>query len=164
MQGHDGDDVLTGSDGKDEIKGHDGDDQLHGRGGSDKLEGGEGDDTLYGDAGDDTLKGGEGDDLLSGGAGSDSAYGGEGADTYVADPFSGHDYFDGGEGGWTDAIDISAAANQDVDSPWTIEVDGVQVDYDLAAGALDLNPEAEGSIVFNDGSEISFEGVERIEW
>jgi len=75
------------------------------------------------------------------------------------------DTFSGGEGvGWTDAIDVSATLAVDTDSPWTIEVDGVQLEYDLAAGALDLGQDVSGEISFADGSELSFDGLERIEW
>ena len=138
---------------------------VNGTAGDDNLVGTSGNDYIVGQGGDDVLYGGAGDDILVGGAGNDSAAGGEGNDTYVMNPFEGSDYFSGGEGGgWTDAIDISAMAANDSDNPWTIEVDGAQVEYDLAAGALEMNGDTAGVISFGDGSELSFEGVERIEW
>ena len=122
-------------------------------------------DVIRGEGGNDRITGSSGDDTISGGAGNDVALGEEGNDTYVMTPFEGNDYFDGGEGGgWTDAIDVSAVAANDPDNPWTVEVDGVQVEYDIAANALELNPDTAGVITFGDGSELSFEGVERIEW
>ena len=129
------------------------------------YDGGSGHDHITGSSGDDMIQGGAGNDILSGGAGNDTVAGGEGHDTYVMNPFDGSDYFSGGEGGgWTDAIDISAIIASDPDSPWTLEVDGVQQEYDIAASALELNPDTAGVISFGDGSELSFEGVERIEW
>ncbi len=102
---------------------------------------------------------------LSGGDGDDRAWGGEGNDTYVVNPFDGSDYFHGGNGGgWTDAIELSATVASDPDSPWTLEVDGIQVQYELASGALELNPDTSGVITFGDGSELAFDGLEKIEW
>jgi len=140
-------------------------DEIRGEGGNDRITGSLGDDAISGGSGNDNLTGGAGDDVLSGGTGNDTATGGEGNDTYVMNPFDGSDYFAGGEGGgWTDAIDISAVAANDPDNPWTIEVDGLQVEYEIAEGALALDPDTAGVISFGDGSELSFEGVERIEW
>ena len=80
-------------------------------------------------------------------------------------PFDGSDYFNGGEGGgWTDAIDLSATAGADPDNPWTFEVDGVQLQYELASGALELSPDTSGVITFGDGTELAFDGLEKIEW
>ncbi|PCJ83228.1 MAG: hypothetical protein COA54_15725, partial [Thiotrichaceae bacterium] len=139
--------------------------QIRGEGGNDKITGSSADDTISGGSGNDDLSGGAGDDVLIGGSGNDTASGGEGNDTYVMNPFDGSDYFSGGEGGgWIDTIDVSEIAANDPDNPWTLVVDGMQVEYDLAAGALELNPEAAGVVSFNDGSELSFDGVERIEW
>ncbi|VAW50728.1 T1SS secreted agglutinin (RTX) [hydrothermal vent metagenome] len=138
---------------------------IYGTNGNNYLSGTDGDDYISGRGGNDTLVGGAGDDVLNGGAGNDSASGGEGNDTYVMNPFDGSDYFSGGDGGgWIDTIDITTMAANDPDNPWTIEVAGVQVEYNLAAGALELNPDTAGVITFNDGSELSFDGVERIEW
>ena len=166
LDGGDGNDHLYGGDGNDQLDGGDGNDHLDGGDGNDKLDGGGGNDFLSGGSGIDILHGGAGDDVLSGGSGkNDKAYGEEGNDTYVMNPFDGKDYFDGGEGGgWTDAIDVSSIAANDPDSPWTVIVDGDAVEYDLAAGALELNPDTAGVITFGDGSELTFEGVERIEW
>ena len=64
IKGTDGDDILTGGPGKDDLKGGDGNDVLSGNGGNDKLKGGDGNDTLSGGAGKDKLKGGDGDDTF----------------------------------------------------------------------------------------------------
>ncbi|MES9963052.1 MAG: immunoglobulin-like domain-containing protein [Candidatus Sedimenticola sp. 20ELBAFRAG] len=186
LRGGEGDDVILGGGGEDKLYGDEGSDRLDGGDRSDKMYGGEGDDTLiggegkdkmYGDEGHDTLIGGEGNDKMYGGEGhdrfvggegDDKAEGGAGSDTYEADPFGGSDYFSGGEGGgWTDVIQLNADAvpdGSDPDAPWSIQVDGEQVQYDVADHALSLDPDASGVITFSDGSELTFDGVERIEW
>lgn len=85
-----GNDLLTGTGGKDVICGLDGDDVLNGRGGKDTLLGGSGNDTLnggngkdklFGETGNDTLNGGNGKDALNGGPEADDCNGGRGRDT-----------------------------------------------------------------------------------
>ena len=167
IDGSDGDDVIDGKGGNDHLKGGDGDDTLRGGEGNDKLQGGDGDDVLQAGAGNDKLEGGDGNDTFVAGEGNDRIDGGEGSDTYTADIFDGSDYFSGGEGGgWTDIIQLNADAvsGGESDSPWTISVDGEQVEYELADHALSLNPDATGVITFSDGAELEFDGVERIEW
>jgi choice-of-anchor C domain-containing protein len=61
------------SQGNDVLNGGAGNDQLFGNGGNDTLNGGAGNDSLFGGAGDDTLRGGAGSDRLDGGAGTDTA-------------------------------------------------------------------------------------------
>ena len=46
----------------------------------------------------------------------------------------------------------------------TIEVDGQQIDYDLADGGIDLAPDTSGVITLADGSQLQFENIERIDW
>ncbi len=168
MYGGEGDDTLIGGEGKDKMYGDEGHDTLIGGEGNDKMYGGEGHDRFVGGEGDDKMYGGEGDDRFVGGEGDDKAEGGAGSDTYEADPFGGSDYFSGGEGGgWTDVIQLNADAvpdGSDPDAPWSIQVDGEQVQYDVADHALSLDPDASGVITFSDGSELTFDGVERIEW
>ncbi|MBL3529368.1 MAG: cadherin-like domain-containing protein, partial [gamma proteobacterium endosymbiont of Lamellibrachia anaximandri] len=163
----DGDDVVFGEAGNDDLKGGKGADQLFGGEGNDKLKGEDGSDILKGGAGDDELKGGKGDDQLYGGAGDDVIEGEAGDDTYFFNPFDGNDELHGGQGGgWTDTIHLNAEADPsaDPDSPWTIEVDGQQLDYDMAAHALELNPDTAGVVTLADGSELTFDGIEKIEW
>ena len=61
-------------------------------------------------------------------------------------------------------LDASADPSAPPDHPWTIEVNGEEVQYDLADGALELAPDTAGVITFADGSELQFQNVERIEW
>ena len=72
--GTNGNDILSGGNGKDTIYGLDGDDIISGGNGVDRLFGDGGNDTLYGDNGDDHLTGGADDDLLDGKNGFDTAY------------------------------------------------------------------------------------------
>jgi Ca2+-binding RTX toxin-like protein len=64
MYGGDGDDVIYGEAGAEDMNGQNGDDQLFGGADSDNIKGQDGDDKLYGGAGIDTLTGGMGDDLF----------------------------------------------------------------------------------------------------
>jgi len=167
LDGGAGNDQLLGGDGNDALSGGLGTDRLVGGNGNDTLDGGAGNDSLSGGAGSDRLYAGAGDDILNGGSGLDRAYGGDGNDAYDFNPFDGSDYFDGGAGGgWTDVIQLDATAdpNADPSNPWSIQIDGVQVQYDLAANALDVGPDASGSVTLADGSELTFAGVERFEW
>ncbi|ODB99808.1 hypothetical protein A3197_12980 [Candidatus Thiodiazotropha endoloripes] len=82
-------------------------------------------------------------------------------------PFDGANYFAEGRGeGWTDVVQLNPDAdpNADPSNPWEISVDGEQVQYDIADNALSVNPETSSQITFSDGSELTIEGVERIEW
>ncbi len=141
------------------------DDNLQAGVGSAYLYGEAGDDVLVGSSQNDVLDGGDGNDTLQGGAGNDVAYGGEGHDDFYFNPFEVNDEFHGGAG-WADTIHLDASAdpNADPDSPWTIMVEGEQVDYDLVAQALELNPDSSGLVELSDGSQLIFDGVEKIEW
>ncbi|WP_315981313.1 hypothetical protein [Aliamphritea spongicola] len=77
-------------------------------------------------------------------------------------PFDGNDTFSGGNGGgWTDIIQLTQDGTNDPENPWTITVDGQELEYDLAAQALELNPDTSGVVTMADGSELTFEGVEK---
>ncbi len=80
-----GDDVVTGSDGRDTIAA------------------GSGNDTVFGKGGDDALYGNDGNDILDGGAGADKLYGGVGNDSLKYT--QGLDTLDGGVG--FDTVDFS---------------------------------------------------------
>ena len=66
-----GDDVLSGTSGRDVIVGLGGDDQISGGGGNDVICGGDGDDKLVGAAGNDLVLGEAGNDKLVGTSGND---------------------------------------------------------------------------------------------
>jgi Ca2+-binding RTX toxin-like protein len=192
LLGEDGNDVLYGYEGNDSLSGGSGNDELHGNAGSDTLGGGDGNDVLYahdgddvltggagvdqlyGDAGNDSLSGGDGNDLLyahdgddtlSGGAGDDRMFAGDGSDILYASSQSGMDDFDGGAGGgWIDTIQIDHATPAGQTLPWDIQVNGVSLSLDPNSNGIDLGQDVSGSLVFDDGSSISFDNVERIAW
>lgn len=100
-----GDDVLEGTAGDDEINALRGDDVVNGLAGNDTLYGAKGDDILNGDEGDDLLFGGKGEDTLNGGQGNDLLYGGRGNDILNGDEGDdllfgdrGADLLNGGDG------------------------------------------------------------------
>ena len=123
----DGDDLILGTPGADELSGGDGNDCLVGFAGDDKLEGNqgydelwgmEGNDKLYGESSNwiivdgegDVLFGGPGDDVMEGNPGQDELYGGDGNDDMDGgggDDFmvgeAGNDAMHGGDG--EDAMD-----------------------------------------------------------
>ena len=72
LNGTNGADTIYGLGGRDSIRGNAGNDYIDGGSGDDFLYGGDGDDTLFGGVGNDTLRGNFGDDFLNGGAGDDS--------------------------------------------------------------------------------------------
>ncbi|MBX7144598.1 MAG: hypothetical protein K1X79_09125 [Oligoflexia bacterium] len=80
VDGGDGDDTITGGNGKDVLRGGAGNDTISGKNGKDQLFGDDGNDTLNGGNGNDVLDGGAGDDVLNGGNGNDKLTGGDGVD------------------------------------------------------------------------------------
>ncbi|MAN61015.1 MAG: hypothetical protein CMI60_03610, partial [Parvibaculum sp.] len=166
VDGGDGDDALYGGSGNDEMKGGKGDDTLYGGSGDDKLEGKDGDDILFGGAGDDELKGGKGEDILFGGAGDDTMKGEDGSDLFIFETGNGDsDYIDGGSSSsWTDTIQLQANGGGYTDMDWTLNLDSGSSIESTNTSSYDLSEDASGTITFADGSEISFDNIERIEW
>eukprot|EP00435_Cladocopium_sp_Y103_P077792 s1_g1531.t1 len=165
LKGDDGNDTLYGRGGDDKLNGEEGDDSLYGGSGDDKLEGKEGDDILVGGTGDDELKGGKGEDVLFGGAGDDEMEGEDGSDLFIFESGNGDsDYADGGSGSsWTDTIQLQGNGGGAVTMDWTLELDDGSIESsDMSS--YDLSEDASGTITFADGSEISFDNIERIEW
>ena len=132
----------------------------------DKIDAGKGDDTVFGSDGDDYIRGNKGDDQLSGGAGDDTLQGDQGHDTFIMMEGGGSDEITGGNGGgWTDAIQLTNAdGSGSPEGGWTLIVEGEEVDVDMAEGFLDIGADRQGSITFDDGTEVAFDGIERIEW
>ncbi|WP_417826211.1 calcium-binding protein [Thalassospira povalilytica] len=174
FDGGSGNDTLTGGWGKDTFYGGSGNDTLDSGGGDDKLYGEEGDDTLSGGAGRDTLSGGDGNDLLLGGddddtliggIGDDTLYGSGGSDLFIFNMGDGKDHVDGGANGWTtDTIELHGVGGGHLDScDWTLILDEGTI-TDSKKHSLELSTDSSGTIVFSDGSELTFSNVERIEW
>ncbi|MDP6262825.1 MAG: hypothetical protein QGI42_03840 [Rhodospirillales bacterium] len=127
------------------------------------MDGNKGDDTLTGGEGDDTLYGGAGDDTLDGGKGNDEAWGDDGDDLFIFGDGDGSDTFHGG-GGWTDSVQLEdVSGGPGGDSGWTLQVeDGAT--YTETANGLEFEGDAAGTIVLEDGSELAFDGFDKIEW
>lgn len=140
-QGSSGDDVLSGTGSDDLIFGNDGNDQISGGVGGDQLFGGVGNDMLAGGTGDDTLVGGEGNDLFtfSEGDGNDTVQGGD---------------------GWLDTMRLDGEPGE---NGWSLELDEGSV-VEQADGYVALTNDASGTVTMDNGDQIQFDGIERIEW
>ena len=80
IRGFGGRDLICAGGGNDRVRGYGKGDVIRGAGGRDRIRGGDGNDTLRGGAGRDRLNGGRGADQLNGGAGRDRCIGGPGKD------------------------------------------------------------------------------------
>ncbi|UKV15249.1 Ig-like domain-containing protein [Thalassospiraceae bacterium SW-3-3] len=160
-----GRDTLYGGSGDDTIDGGGDKDRLYGDDGNDTLIGGAGNDTLFGGAGNDMLLGGEDDDTLIGGTGDDQLYGGGGSDLFIFNMGDGADHVDGGANGWTtDTIELHSANGGNIDSSdWTLVLDEGSITKSKH-NYMELSTDSSGTIVFSDGTELTFSNVERIEW
>jgi hypothetical protein len=164
LEGKDGNDELRGGDGEDDLKGGTGNDTLFGGADNDKLDGEDGNDYLDGGAGADDIKGGKGDDIIRGGAGNDVIDGEDGNDLFLFGSGDGDDTIKGGGNGWTDTIRLENDDGTTLSSDdWTLTLDGGSI-QSQDGDSIDLSEDASGIITLTDGSEISFEGIERIEW
>ena len=172
LEGGKGNDQLFGGDGADTLDGGKGDDRLAGGDGADTLTGGDGVDRLTGDAGADNLDGGKGDDRLTGGAGEDTLTGGEGRD--ILDGGADNDLFVFGAGqgndvvhgrdGWLDTIRLEDGnGGSPNEESWELVLGRGAVEEQMD-DYLALSNDASGTITFNDGSQVVFDGVERNEW
>ncbi|OSM01739.1 putative hemolysin-type calcium-binding region [Magnetofaba australis IT-1] len=141
--------------------------------GDDVISGSSDAELLVGGAGDDTLSGGEGDDILEGGADDDFMIGDAGNDLFIFGLNSGSDFISGGAG-YVDVIRLDGISSEPVMTlddvgDWTLTTntgytytpgDGVD---DLDAIVFDES-DASGVITLADGSEVDFEGIDKIMW
>ena len=145
--GNAGNDSFDGSNATDRVV-------IYGRGGDDALSGGDGNDALYGEAGNDTLSGGSGNDTL---------VGGEGNDLFLFGAGDGSDVANGGAG-WIDSIRLEGVTGgPDGLNGWTLQFDS-GVSATETADGLEFDADASGMIQLSDGSELTFQGINRIEW
>jgi Ca2+-binding RTX toxin-like protein len=128
-----GNDMLTGTAGRD---------YFYGQAGNDQLSGGDGDDVLWGQAGNDTLNGGIGNDIVDGGIGDDVLNGGDGNDYIVG---IGKDQIDGGAGDDT----IYDTAMSTIVAGTGNDVIRLNVAFDLTQ-----NPAGLGSLQAGDGNDV----------
>ncbi len=111
----------------------------------------------------DARHGGTGDDSLSGGAGTDEAWGGDGADTYLFMAAMRNDTFHGGTGSWIDIIELQDAAGNASTDGWSFGPTAGSV-VSSGDGFVELSGDAAGAITLDDGSTLSFDGVEKFIW
>ncbi len=121
-------------------------------GSGDTLDGGAGDDVIIAGDGDDRLIGGAGSDTLSGGAGNDILV--DGAGNAILNGGSGNDFFVFQE----DGSDIG-----DLGIDWTVAINSGSIESQ-DANSIDLSDDASGTITLQDGNEVDFQNLERIEW
>jgi Ca2+-binding RTX toxin-like protein len=191
LHGQDGDDTLIGGAGNDTLTGGAGDDLLQGGSGDDILTGGAGIDTvtydgaangvtanlatgtatdgsgntdtltsienLIGSANNDTFTGNGSINELTGGDGSDRFIMGEGG---TMDTVHGGA---GGMGGWTDTLQLMNTDASSVSAGWTVQLTTGSVAGDDGS-TMTLTDDAAGTITLDDGSQIAFDGLERIEY
>ena len=171
ISGGGGADSIYGGDGADELSGDAGNDYLRGDAGADELSGGEGADRLYGGTDGDTLDGGagndrlygqDGNDTLDGGAGNDILDGGAGDDLFIFGAGNGVDTVHGGDG-WLDAVRLQGDGSPLGAEDFAISLSSGSIE-DQADNYVALSEDAAGTVTFNDGSELHFDGLERIEW
>ncbi|MBT5353234.1 MAG: tandem-95 repeat protein, partial [Rhodospirillales bacterium] len=145
------------------VVGSDGSDDISTGSGSDLVFGGDGDDSIDAGGGNDLMIGGSGNDTFEGGEGDDAAFGGAGDDLFIFGAGDGSDFFSGGDG-WSDTVQLDATAG-DFGAPggWDVQVDG-DMAVTQTENTLEFESEASGTITLSDGSELTFEGVDKIEW
>ena len=131
--------------------------------GNDNIDAGAGDDIVMAGDGDDTVASGDGDDIIDGGAGNDRIDSGAGDDLFIFGAGDGSDYFNGGDG-WSDTVQLEGVdSGHGRDSGWAVQVEGGVGDIETENG-IEFVEEVAGSITLSDGSEWTFDGVEKLEW
>ena len=117
-----------------QLSGGNGNDVLTGGAGNDELFGGNGNDTLNGGDGNDTLFGGNGNDTVVGGKGADTAFLGNGNDTFIWNPGDGDDVVNGQNG--FDTMDFRGANKGE---SIVISADGDGALFARSGGNMTLN-------------------------
>ena len=131
--------------------------------GNDDIDAGAGDNiNIVGD-GDVTVASGDGDGIIDGGTKNDTTDSGAGDDLFIFSAGDGSDYFNGGDG-WSDTVQLGGVdSGPSVDSGWALQVEGGVGDTETENG-IEFDEEVAGSITLSDGSELTFDGVEKLEW
>ena len=88
-----------------------------------------------------------------------------GSDLFIFNMGDGKDHVNGGANGWTtDTIELHGSGGGNIDSnDWTLVLDEGEITKSKGQ-SLELSTDSSGTIVFSDGSELTFSNVERIEW
>ena len=124
-----------------------------------------GNNTLTGNAGNNVLNGGTGNDTMSGGAGNDTMTGGAGHDVFVYMQGNGSDTVNGGAGaGWIDTVQLDQSlGSQQPGADWTVTLTSGNI-VGQSASELTFSADADGTINFADGSQMTFTDMERVQW
>jgi Ca2+-binding RTX toxin-like protein len=117
---------------------------------------------LTGSAYDDTFVGDSLANVLTGNGGNDTLTGGDGSDTFVYGDGDGNDTVFGGAGaGWTDTIALQNADGSAITAGWTINLTSGSVVSNHGT-TMTLSQDSAGTITLQDGSEITFDGIEQV--
>ena len=189
LSGGGGDDTLYGGAGNDTLTGGAGDDLFQGGSGNDNMDGGAGTDTVTYDGaangvtvnlatgtatdgvGDtDTLTsienliGSANNDTFTGNGSVNEFTGGDGSDRFIMGEGGTMDTVHGGAGGgWTDTLQLMNTDASAVGGGWTVQLTTGTVAGDDGS-TMTLTDDAAGTITLEDGSQIAFDGLERIEY
>jgi Ca2+-binding RTX toxin-like protein len=141
---------------------------VFGGGRNDTIRTGAGDDTLIGGGGNDTLHSEAGNDTLRGGTGDDTLYGGQGNDLFIFAQGDGSDMAHGGAGAsWVDTISLQdASGGNDIGAygtDWTLTITSGSI-ATVGDGFIDLSQDADGYVTLQDGSQVTFQDMERVEF
>jgi len=154
--------TLTGTNGDDVLLGLDGRNNIDGGGGNDIIHGGH-------DNSGDILSGGAGSDVIFGGSGNDELYGNDGDDTFIMQAGFGRDDVDGGVGD-SDTISLDSVltgadvADSTAINAWlTLNGDATYI-HDAANDTITLSADASGTIDLGGGNEITFANIEQIDY
>jgi hypothetical protein len=102
---------------------------------------------------------------MIGGAGNDTMLGGAGNDLFVCMRGEGSDIANGGTGAnWVDTIQLDQSLGSlQPGTDWTISLTSGNI-VSQGANELVFSADADGSITFSDGSQMSFVDMERVQW
>jgi len=87
-------------------------------------------------------------------------WGADGHDTLVLMPGGGNDVFHGGKGGWSDTVDLREAGEGGPGEGWNFTLTKGTVESN-ADGKIELSENSAGTIEFDDGGSLMFDGVEQ---
>lgn len=189
LYGGDGDDTIYGGIGNDTITGDAGDDLIQGGSGDDNISGGAGIDTVTydgaasgvtvnlatgtatdGNGDTDTLTGIENiigsanGDTFTGNGSVNTFTGGDGSDRFIMGEGGTMDTVHGGTGGgWTDTLQLMNTDSSAVAGGWTVQLTTGSVQNDDGS-TMTLTDDAAGTITLDDGSQIAFDGLKKIEY
>lgn len=174
VYGGDGDDVLDESNdisltAKNLLVGNQGNDLILGSSGADDIQGGQGNDYLIGNLGDDIIRAGRGEDVVLGGAGNDTIYladNGDSPDTVDRVFFN---VRDGKSDGSDTVFNFAQGADKihlvDYDNSVNLTSTTESTGISLFAGDVrDVASISGNTIVLSNGTVVTFQGLAQVYW